>query len=74
MHLSLSPAAAPADAFGQFVATIPPPLGIGSIELDDGSTAKGFLVESVGLLGASDISSSTPKARGLGPDRGRLNF
>lgn len=47
----------PADAFGHFVAAIPPPLGIGSIELDDGSTAKGFLVESVGLLGASDISS-----------------
>ncbi|RWX71299.1 allophanate hydrolase, partial [Mesorhizobium sp. M4B.F.Ca.ET.089.01.1.1] len=46
-----------ADAFGRFVAAIPPPLGIGSIELDDGSVAKGFLVESVGLLGASDISS-----------------
>ncbi|MDX8536168.1 allophanate hydrolase [Mesorhizobium abyssinicae] len=47
----------PAAAFGHFVAAIPPPLGIGSIELDDGSVAKGFLVESVGLLGASDISS-----------------
>ncbi|MDX8438965.1 allophanate hydrolase [Mesorhizobium australafricanum] len=47
----------PAAAFGHFVAAVPPPLGIGSIELDDGSTAKGFLVESVGLLGASDISS-----------------
>ncbi|TIO72074.1 MAG: allophanate hydrolase, partial [Mesorhizobium sp.] len=46
-----------ADAFGRFVAAIPPPLGIGTIELDDGSAAKGFLVESVGLLGASDISS-----------------
>ncbi|SFO35464.1 allophanate hydrolase [Mesorhizobium sp. NFR06] len=46
-----------ADTFGRFVAAIPPPLGIGSIELDDGSTAKGFLVESAGLLGASDISS-----------------
>ncbi|MBZ9867487.1 allophanate hydrolase [Mesorhizobium sp. CA15] len=47
----------PAEAFGHFVAAIPPPLGIGNIELDDGSSAKGFLVESVGLLGASDISS-----------------
>ncbi|MBZ9862583.1 allophanate hydrolase [Mesorhizobium sp. CA12] len=47
----------PAEAFGRFVAAIPPPLGIGNIELDDGSSAKGFLVESVGLLGASDISS-----------------
>ncbi|PBB83339.1 MULTISPECIES: allophanate hydrolase [unclassified Mesorhizobium] len=46
-----------ADAFGRFVAAIPAPLGIGTIELDDGSTAKGFLVESVGLVGASDISS-----------------
>ena len=33
------------------------PLGIRSIALDDGSTAKGFLVESAGLLGGSDISS-----------------
>ncbi|MER9330972.1 allophanate hydrolase [Mesorhizobium sp. M0488] len=46
-----------ADAFGRFVAAIPSPLGIGTIELEDGSSAKGFLVESVGLSGASDISS-----------------
>lgn len=46
-----------ADAFGRFVAAIPSPLGIGTIELDDGSSAKGFLVESAGLSGASDISS-----------------
>lgn len=45
------------DAFGRFVAAIPPPLGIGTIELDDRTSAKGFLVESAGLLGASDISS-----------------
>ncbi len=46
-----------ADAFGRFVAAIPPPLGIGTIELEDGSSAKGFLVETAGLNGASDISS-----------------
>ncbi|PBC07933.1 allophanate hydrolase [Mesorhizobium sp. WSM3859] len=46
-----------ADAFGRFVAAIPPPLGIGTIELDDGTSAKGFLAESVGLLAATDISA-----------------
>ncbi|MET0747202.1 MAG: allophanate hydrolase [Rhizobium sp.] len=43
-------------AFGTFVAAIPPPLGIGTIFLNDGSQAKGFLVEEIGLLGAEDIS------------------
>ncbi|MDX8494077.1 allophanate hydrolase [Mesorhizobium sp. VK22B] len=45
------------EAFGRFVAAIPAPLGIGTIELEDRSSAKGFLVETVGLLDASDISS-----------------
>lgn len=45
------------EAFGRFVAAIPAPLGIGTIELDDGTPAKGFLVETAGLVGASDISS-----------------
>ncbi|RWC63311.1 allophanate hydrolase [Mesorhizobium sp.] len=45
------------EAFGRFVAAVPPPLGIGTIELDDGTPAKGFLVETAGLVGASDISS-----------------
>jgi allophanate hydrolase len=45
------------DAFGRFVSAIPAPLGIGTIELEDGSCCKGFLVESVGLRGASDITS-----------------
>ncbi|WP_275787544.1 allophanate hydrolase [Pararhizobium gei] len=47
----LSPA-----AFGQFVAAIPAPLGIGTITLSEGRHAKGFLVESVGLENAIDIS------------------
>ncbi|MGX9144109.1 allophanate hydrolase [Mesorhizobium sp. 128a] len=45
------------DAFGRFVAAIPSPLGVGTIELEDGSAAKGFLVETAGLAGASDIST-----------------
>ncbi|MFB2553412.1 allophanate hydrolase [Ensifer soli] len=44
-------------AFGRFVAAIPAPLGIGTIALADGSTAKGFLCEPAGLEGATDISA-----------------
>ncbi|KWV49681.1 allophanate hydrolase [Rhizobium altiplani] len=44
-------------AFGQFVAAIPSPLGIGSISLSDGTVAKGFLVEPAGITGATDITS-----------------
>ena len=43
-------------SFGRFVAAIPAPLGIGSLDLEDGSACKGFLVEGVGLHGATDIS------------------
>jgi allophanate hydrolase len=48
--------ALPAEGFGTFVAAIPSPLGIGSIELEDGSWVKGFLCESHALVGARDIS------------------
>ena len=44
------------DAFGRFVAAIPPPLGIGTVLLDDGTAPKGFLVEAAGLGDATDIS------------------
>jgi allophanate hydrolase len=44
-------------AFGRFVAAIPPPLGIGTISLLDGTSAKGFLCEQIALeTGAIDIS------------------
>jgi allophanate hydrolase len=43
-------------AFGSFVAAIPPPLGIGTLAFEDGSSAKGFLVEAEGVNGADDIS------------------
>jgi allophanate hydrolase len=43
-------------AFGSFVAAIPPPLGIGTVILDDGSEVKGFLCESIAVQDARDIS------------------
>jgi allophanate hydrolase len=45
-----------AAAFGQFVAGIAAPLGIGNVELEDGSWVKGFLCESVATENARDIS------------------
>ena len=42
--------------FGSFVAEIPPPLGIGTLELEDGGSVKGFLCEPIGLEGARDIT------------------
>lgn len=49
--------ALPIAGFGRFVASIPRPLGIGTVQLSDGSSAKGFLCETVGLDGARDVSS-----------------
>jgi allophanate hydrolase len=46
-----------ADAFGRFVAAIPPPLGIGTVSLEDNTLVKGFLAEPAGLAGAVEISS-----------------
>lgn len=46
----------PFEHFGSFVALIPPPLGIGSVELADGSWVKGFLCESLALETAPDIT------------------
>ncbi len=44
-------------AFGRFVAAVPPPLSIGTLEIDDGRAVKGFLVEAEAVAGARDISS-----------------
>jgi allophanate hydrolase len=46
-----------AQAFGKFVAAIPPPLSIGTLNLIDGRGVKGFLVEAEAVAGARDISS-----------------
>ena len=48
----------PLDQVGSFLALIPPPLGLGSVLLADGSTAHGFLCEPVALQGARDITAS----------------
>jgi allophanate hydrolase len=46
----------PVQHYGSFVAMIPSPLGIGSIELSDGSSVQGFLCEAQAVQGALDIS------------------
>jgi allophanate hydrolase len=45
-----------AAAFGTFVAAVPAPLTIGSVELADGAWAKGFLCEGHALAGTTDIT------------------
>ena len=44
-------------AFGRFVAAVPPPLSIGTLELDNSRLVKGFLVEAEAVADARDISS-----------------
>ncbi len=45
------------EAFGQFVARIPSPLGIGTVILEDGEEIKGFLCEPAGLDEGTEITS-----------------
>ncbi|MBL0148492.1 MAG: allophanate hydrolase [Ideonella sp.] len=47
----------PAEAVGSFLALIPPPLGLGSLQLADGRWVKGFICEPAALVGATDISA-----------------
>jgi allophanate hydrolase len=42
--------------FGSFVAGIPAPLGIGTVELEDGSQVQGFVCEALATHAAKDIS------------------
>lgn len=46
----------PLEHYGSFVALIPAPLGIGTLELADGSSVQGFLCEALATAGAQDIS------------------
>lgn len=46
----------PLDQVGSFLALIPPPLGLGSVQLADGRWVKGFVCEGSALQGAPDIS------------------
>jgi allophanate hydrolase len=45
-------------AFGSFVAEVPPPLTIGTVELEDGTRVKGFLCEPAALDGTEDITAT----------------
>ncbi|MGE0766611.1 MAG: allophanate hydrolase [Hyphomicrobiaceae bacterium] len=46
----------PVEGFGRFVASVPAPLAIGTLLLQDGTRPKGFLCESAELEGAAHIS------------------
>ena len=48
--------ALPHEGFGSFVAAIPAPLGIGKLELADGSWCSGFLCEAWAVEAAKDIT------------------
>jgi allophanate hydrolase len=47
----------PQSQVGSFLALIPPPLGLGSLQLADGRHVHGFLCEAHALAGARDISA-----------------
>ncbi len=47
----------PQAALGSFLALIPPPLGLGSVQLASGAWVKGFICEGAALQGATDISA-----------------
>jgi len=47
----------PAERFGGFVDRIPAPLGIGTVELEDGEQARGFLCEQYATRGAREITA-----------------
>ena len=42
---------------GGFLATIAPPLGLGSVELDAGNWVTGFVAEGIATVGATDITA-----------------
>jgi allophanate hydrolase len=47
--------ALPTTSIGSLLSSLPPPLGVGTIELQDGP-CRGFLAESAGIAGAPDIT------------------
>ena len=49
--------ALPASAYGSFVAGIPAPLGIGMVELADGSWVQGFVCDGLAADAATDITA-----------------
>jgi allophanate hydrolase len=49
--------AMPVAGFGSFVVNVPPPLSIGSIELEDGSLVKGFVCEPFAVRSEEEITT-----------------
>ena len=47
----------PLENFGRFMVRVPPPLGIGSLKLDDGRVVKGFICEGYAIEGAEEITA-----------------
>lgn len=47
----------PMHRFGEFVAEVPPPLGIGNVETADGRIIKSFICEPAALEGATEITA-----------------
>jgi allophanate hydrolase len=56
-HIDIEVWRLPEAAYGGFVAAIPSPLGLGRLELEDGTWAQGFLCEPWALEEAEEISS-----------------
>lgn len=48
--------AIPTNRFGEFIQGVPRPLGIGTLQLEDGSEVKGFLCEHLATEGAEDVT------------------
>lgn len=46
----------PVEGFGDFVAETPPPMAIGNVILDDGTTVKGFTCEAYSIEGSENIT------------------
>lgn len=46
----------PESELGGFLRTVPPPLGLGQVQLQDGSWVQGFICEPLALEGATDIT------------------
>jgi len=57
-HIAVEVYDVPPDKVGYFLAGIPAPLGLGQVELEDGSSVTGFICEPGALQGAEDITAS----------------
>ncbi|RDL29712.1 uncharacterized protein BP5553_10692 [Venustampulla echinocandica] len=63
----------PSETLGKFMAFIPPPLAIGSVEMSDGSWVKGFVCEPWGLDDAMDITASGGWRAHMATEAGKKN-